>query len=209
MGNGPQGYPEFFLWGHYDAHVSQIRQAATAAAACISELCFPFVAYVEAEELQSIEGFDDALVVELQERAIEGLEARQRESEDKRKALGVSDDLAEVEGLIPEMLVALGEQEIKSLEDFAGLATDELTAAEDGFLRSFELGEDEASRMIIEARRKAGWIPDEDPEEIVAESVEAAEPAEGEEEVDPQVALLEKASTAERGRNLENAPADL
>ena len=127
------------------------------------------VAYVEAEELVNIEGFDEALVTELQERAIEGLEAKARESEEKRKALGVSDDLAEIAGLTAQILVALGEEEIKSLEDFAGLATDELISPEDGLLRAFEISEEEANEMILKARRMAGWIPEEEPPEEAAE----------------------------------------
>ena len=127
------------------------------------------VAYVEAEELVNIEGFDEALATELQERAIEGLEAKQRESEEKRKALGVSDDLTEIVGLTSPMLVTLGEEEIKSLEDFAGLATDELISPEDGLLRDFELSEEEADEMILKARRMAGWIPEEEPLEEAAE----------------------------------------
>lgn len=128
------------------------------------------VAYVETEELVNIEGFDEALVTELQERAIEGLEAKQRESEEKRKALGVSDDLTEIVGLTSQMMVALGEEEIKSLEDFAGLATDELISPEDGLLRDFELSEEEANEMILKARRMAGWIPEE--EEPLEEAAE-------------------------------------
>ncbi len=138
------------------------------------------VAYVEAEELVSIEGFDEALVTELQERAIEGLEAKQRESEEKRKALGVSDDLTEIVGLTSHMLVTLGEAEIKSLEDFAGLATDELISPEDGLLRDFELSEEEANEMILKARRMAGWIPEEEPPEEAAEDTGEAAAKTGE-----------------------------
>jgi N utilization substance protein A len=56
------------------------------------------------------------------------------------------------------MLVALGEGGIKTLEDFAGLAVDELTSPEDGILNSFELTEDSASKMIMAARIELGWI---------------------------------------------------
>jgi N utilization substance protein A len=136
------------------------------------------VAYVEPEELQSIEGFDEALASELQERAIEGLEAKQRESEEKRKALGVSDVLTEIGGLTSQMLVALGEEEIKSLEDFAGLAADELTSPEDGLLRAFELTEEEASDMILKSRRMAGWIPEDEPP-VEAEETPGEEAKEG------------------------------
>ncbi|MGY8985015.1 MAG: transcription termination factor NusA [Sphingomonadales bacterium] len=116
------------------------------------------VAYVETEELNAIEGFDEDLVSELQQRAIDAIENTQREADNKRKALGVVDDLAQKEGLTGTMLVALGEGGIKTLEDFAGLAVDELTSPEDGILNSFELTEDSASKMIMAARIELGWI---------------------------------------------------
>ena len=152
------------------------------------------VAYVEAEELVSIEGFDEALVTELQERAIEGLEAKQRESEEKRKALGVSDDLTEIVGLTSHMLVTLGEAEIKSLEDFAGLATDELISPEDGLLRDFELSEEEANEMILKARRMAGWIPEEEPPEEAAEDTGEAAAKTGEPAVEEGAEAAESKS---------------
>jgi len=120
------------------------------------------VAYVEAEELTSIEGFDEDLVAELQQRAVDALENRKKEADKKRKEMGVSDDLAAIEGLTPEMLVTLGEAEVKTLEDFAGFAADELIFGADAPLKKTELTEAEASDMIMAARVAAGWVTEED-----------------------------------------------
>ncbi|NVJ98750.1 MAG: transcription termination/antitermination protein NusA [Alphaproteobacteria bacterium] len=136
------------------------------------------IAYVEPEELLAVEGFDDDLVAELQRRAGDFLEAEARAADEKRREMGVSDDLADVEGLTPQMLVKLGEDEVKTLEDFAGCAADELTSKEDGILRGFSLTEDEASDMIMSARVVLGWISAEE----AFGGNEAAEDAEAEEE---------------------------
>jgi N utilization substance protein A len=144
------------------------------------------IGYVAPEELLGVEGFDDDLVAELQRRARDFLEAEASAAEEKRIELGVQDDLADMEGLTPQMLVALGEEEIKTLEDFAGCAADELTSKEDGILRKFPIQEDEASDMIMSARVALGWItaeellsneePAEDAEtEVSEEAVEATE----------------------------------
>ncbi|TNE67126.1 MAG: transcription termination/antitermination protein NusA [Alphaproteobacteria bacterium] len=116
------------------------------------------IAYVEPEELLDVEGFDEDLVTELQRRAREFLEAEARAADERRIELGVEDALADVEGLTPQMLVALGEAEVKTLEDFAGCAADELTSKEDGILKGFSLSEDDASDMIMSARVVLGWI---------------------------------------------------
>ena len=141
------------------------------------------IAYVEPEELLSVEGLEEDLVVELQRRANDHLEAAAREAEAKRVELGVADELADVEGLTPQMLVALGEDEVKTLEDFAGCAADELTSKEDGILKAFSLTQDEASDMIMATRVALGWITAEEAfggaEEDTAEEAEVE--AEGEE----------------------------
>ncbi len=84
------------------------------------------VAYVDLGELAQIEAFDEETAQELQSRAVEFIEARNKEMDDKRLALGVTDDVLEVEGVTPAMAVALGEHEVKTLEDLAGCATDDL-----------------------------------------------------------------------------------
>lgn len=144
------------------------------------------IAYVEPEELLVVEGFEEELVIELQRRAGDFLEAEARAADDKRKELGVEDELANVEGLTPQMLVILGEDQVKTLEDFAGCAADELTSKDDGILKAFPLTEDEASTMVMSARVVLGWISAEEafppaPEEVLEETGVEAEDAAPEE----------------------------
>lgn len=152
------------------------------------------VAYVELDELLAVEGFDEDLASELQRRANDFLDAEARAADEKRIEMGVEDALADLDGLTPQMLVALGEEQIKTLEDFAGCAADELTSKEDGILRSFPLSFDEASAMVMTARVVLGWISaeeafppqeeaaDEDTMEAGEEAIDAAEAAEPEAE---------------------------
>ena len=126
------------------------------------------IAYVPAEEIAGLEGFDEDLAEALQERAQEYLSQRDEKDSERRVELGVSEELATLEGLSPGMLVTLGENDIKSLDDFAELATDELTSPDDGLLREFELSEEQASAMIMAAR--AHWFEDEDADIAAAES---------------------------------------
>ncbi|MEE8294325.1 MAG: transcription termination factor NusA [Sphingomonadales bacterium] len=116
------------------------------------------VAYIEAEELISIEGFDEALVAELQSRAMDAIENKRKEADKKRKKLGVTDDLAKLIKLEPALLVILGENDVKTIEDFAGFAADELVSPFDGILKGSDLSEGEASELIMAARVKVGWI---------------------------------------------------
>src|SRR6201991_3736948 len=84
------------------------------------------VAYVELNELAQIEAFDEETAQELQSRAQEFIEARNKELDDKRQALGVTDDVLEIDGVTSAIAVALGEHDVKTLEDLAGCATDDL-----------------------------------------------------------------------------------
>jgi len=120
------------------------------------------VAYVEPEELMALEGLEEDLVAELQRRAQDFLSAEAAAADEKRIELGVTDDLAAVEGLTPQMLVKLGEDQILTLEDFAGCAADELTSPKDGILKDSYLDEAMASDMIMGARLALGWITAED-----------------------------------------------
>ena len=146
------------------------------------------VAYVGIDELASIEGFDDELAQELQSRALEGLERREEASRAERRALGVEDDLAEIPHLTEAMLVVLGKAGIKTLDDLADLATDELIAkkrtdnrrgpprserAEDkgGVLGEYGLSEEQGNEIIMAAR--AHWFDD----EPAAEAPQAGEAA--------------------------------
>src|SRR5256884_2545825 len=119
------------------------------------------VAYVALEDLADIEGFDAEIAEELQERARNSLERRDREYEERRRELGVDDDVAALGGLTPGMLVALGENQITTLDDFAGLAGDELVelleASDKGGV-TLEL--EDANALIMLAR--AHWYEDED-----------------------------------------------
>jgi transcription termination/antitermination protein NusA len=119
----------------------------------------------------------------LQNRASEYLQKQAAEFEDKRKALGVQDDLAGFAGLTPAMLVALGEAGVKSLEDFADLATDDLTGWNErksgetvkhkGAFAGLDVSAADAEAMIMQARVDLGWIEapvvEETPEEAEAE----------------------------------------
>src|SRR6516162_4346752 len=127
------------------------------------------VAYVPLEDVADIEGFDAEVAAELQERARNSLERRDRQYEERRRELGVSDELTSLERLTPGMLVALGENNIATLDDFAGLAGDELVellAGSDKVGVNLELGE--ANALIMQAR--AHWYADEATEFTRSES---------------------------------------
>ena len=108
------------------------------------------------EELAAIEGFDEGIAAELQRRAEVALERKATELEDKRRALGVADDLAGLEGLSPAMLVALGEKGVKTLDDLADLASDELIE----IVGADAMDEDAANAIIMAAR--AHWFEGEE-----------------------------------------------
>src|SRR5207244_3891758 len=83
------------------------------------------IAYAEAQEISSLEGLDEQTAQELQTRARDYLDKITAEQDARRKELGVADEVAEVEGVTLPMLVALGEADVKSVEDLAGCATDD------------------------------------------------------------------------------------
>src|SRR3982750_2523102 len=130
------------------------------------------VAYVELNELAQIEAFAAERAQEIQSRAVEYIEARNKEMDDKRLALGVTDDVLEVDGVPPAMAVALGEHDVKTLEDLAGCATDDLIGYYEvnkdkervrvpGALDGFNLTSDDANAIVMKARVKMGWIEEE------------------------------------------------
>ncbi len=140
------------------------------------------VAFVPIEELSTIEGFDDEVAEELRIRARAYLEEREAEMTERRKAAGVTDELAAVEGLTPEMLVVLGEAGVKTLDDLADLAADELVGIEGdeekGILEDFGVTMAWANEVIMAAR--AHWFdddeaPEEESEGADEEGGEAAE----------------------------------
>ena len=133
------------------------------------------VAYVSIDELASIEGFDDDLAAELQNRAQEALDRREAAAREERRALGVEDALAEMPHLTEAMLVTLGKAGVKTLDDLADLATDELIAkkrvdqrrrrsetTEDkgGILAEYGLTEEQGNETIMAAR--AHWFEGEE-----------------------------------------------
>ncbi|MFQ5533792.1 MAG: transcription termination factor NusA [Sphingomonadales bacterium] len=118
------------------------------------------LAFEDLEEVSAIEGFDEEIAAEIQRRAQAALDERNARDEDRRHELGVSNDLAALDGLTPAMLVTLGEAGIATLDDFADLATDEVIDSESGVLRGFDLTEDQANALILAAR--AHWFDDEE-----------------------------------------------
>jgi transcription termination/antitermination protein NusA len=136
------------------------------------------VAYVALEEIAGIEGLDDELAEELQSRATEALERKEEANRTERRELGVEDALAELPVLTEAMLVTLGKAGIKTLDDLADLATDELiqkarpeqrrsdssrrhnrTEEKPGILAVYALSEEQGNEIIMAAR--AHWFDDE------------------------------------------------
>jgi N utilization substance protein A len=145
------------------------------------------IAFVDIDDLASIEGFDEETANELQTRAREYLDKIEGEQDEERKNLGVEDGLKDVPGLTTAMLVALGKAGIKTVEDFAGSIPDELTGWTErkdgdqtrhaGALDSFQLSRADAEAMIMQARVKAGWITEADLNPPAAEEAAPAEAA--------------------------------
>jgi len=126
----------------------------------------------------------------LQTRAQDYLARIEGELDEKRRELGVEDALKEVPGVTTAMLVKLGEDGLKTVEDLAGCATDDLlgwserkdgeTTRHPGILDGFDLSRDDTEALIMQARIKAGWVKEEDlapppAEEAAAEAAEAAD----------------------------------
>ncbi len=152
------------------------------------------VAYVDPDEIASIEGFDTETAEELQARGREHLEELEAKLDAERRELGVEDELREIDGVTTAMMVALGKDDIKSIEDLAGCATDDLIGWSErkdgeltrftGALTGFDLSKAEAEQLIMQARVAAGWISAEDliveePEEEIEEESETEEADDG------------------------------
>lgn len=144
------------------------------------------VAYVDLDELLSIDGFDEDTAAELQARARDYLEAANAKAMENARAMGVEDSLVNFEGLTPQMLEALAQDGIKTLEDFATCADWELAGGwttengqrkkDEGVLEKFDMSLEEAQTLIMTARVMLGWVDPtelEQPEEEVAEDEEA------------------------------------
>ena len=152
------------------------------------------VAYVELDELLVIDGVDEDTANELQARARDVLEAQAREALDKARELGAEDSLIDFEGLTPQMVRALAEDGVKTLEDFATCADWELAGGwttvdgervkDDGLLEPFDVSLEEAQHLVMTARISLGWVDpadlesDEDDEEGLEEGAEVEEEGE-------------------------------
>ena len=134
------------------------------------------VAYVDVDELLVIDGVDEATAGELQARARDVIEAENTRAMARARELGVEDSLVNFEGLTPQMIEALADDGVKTLEDFATCADWELAGGwttvdgervkDEGVLEKFEVDLAEAQNMVMTARIMSGWV---DPEELVEE----------------------------------------
>ncbi|GHC50311.1 transcription termination factor NusA [Neogemmobacter tilapiae] len=144
------------------------------------------VAYVDVDELLSIDGFDEGTAGELQARARDFIDEQNRKALEHARSLGLDDSLANFEGLTPQMLEALAKDGVKTLEDFATCADWELAGGwttvngqrvkDEGVLEKFEMSLEEAQTLVMTARVMLGWV---DPTE--AEPEEALEAEDDEE----------------------------
>ena len=170
------------------------------------------VAFVPEENLVEIEGFDESIIEELRERARNYLKERDEKLNQKRNELGISDELLKMPHITLESLVTLGETGVKSLDDLADLASDELRE----ILGVTKLNEEQSNETIMAAR--AHWFDDELTEEADQEEAEqegeagndsietAAEDAAG--NTDEDTAESAVTETAETAKDAEEKDAD-
>ena len=143
------------------------------------------LAYVDEKEISSIAGFDEDTAQEIQARASDFINKENEELEQKCKELGIKDDLLEIEELSLKMIVALGENDVKSLEDFAYCSSDDLLGwdqtvgeekiHENGILENFDITYSQANDLIMSSRMKLGIIPDDSGVEETDEEYEVEE----------------------------------
>ncbi len=173
------------------------------------------VAFVDAAEIAAVEGFDEKIAEALRDRAKAYLDEENAALEKERRALGVADALAKMDGMTPKILVLLGKGEVKTMEDFASLARDDLTGwyekVEDkrerrpGLLDGAGVSARQAEALIMQARLALGWVaPPPDPQEEAPPeeaSPEEAPPEEASPEeapkLDPAAAPDEDAPSAD------------
>jgi N utilization substance protein A len=163
------------------------------------------LAFVENYEVAEIEGFDEDTAEELQARARDYLERQAAALDAKRVELGVLDEVMAVPGVTGAIAVALGEGGVKTVEDLADLATDEIRGGYEmkngertkvpGVLESFNLSQEDAEMLILQARVAAGWI---DASELPQPEPEYEEEyAEG--EYDPEAVFAAPAQAGDEG----------
>ncbi|SOD92037.1 transcription termination factor NusA [Caenispirillum bisanense] len=131
------------------------------------------IAFCPLDELSTIEGFDEDVAAELQARARVFIEERNEKADERRRELGVADELMDIDGLTPVMVVALGENGVKTLDDLGDLAGDELQE----IVGKDQLTNDEANAIIMAAR--AHWFDDEEQQPAAAAAEGDAESQEG------------------------------
>ncbi len=145
------------------------------------------VAYIDIDEILAIDGFEESTAEELQARARESLDELNAKAIEKAREMGVEQSLFDYEGLTPQMFVALAEDGITSLEEFARCADWELAGGyttvdgkrvkDEGLLEKFDVGLEEAQALIMNARLALGWVTEEQlaEDEAAAEAAAAAE----------------------------------
>ena len=143
------------------------------------------LAYVDEKEISSIAGFDEDTAQEIQARASDFINKENEELEQKCKELGIKDDLLEIEELSLKMIVALGENDVKSLEDFAYCSSDDLLGwdetvgeekiHENGILEDFDITYSQANDLIMSSRMKLGIISDDSEVEEIEDKYEVEE----------------------------------
>ena len=143
------------------------------------------VAFAEIDEFLSIEGIDRDTANELQARALDVLDARADDMRAKARDLGVEEELINFEGLDPEMILALAEEDILTLEQFATCADWELAGGwtssegervkDEGILESFDVSVKEARYLVVSARVKMGWMAPDELEKLEVEELQDQE----------------------------------
>ncbi len=149
------------------------------------------VAYVELDELLVIDGVDQSTAEELQARARDYLEEQARKALEHARELGVEDSLVTFEGLTPQMVEALAEDGVLTLDDFATCADWELAGGwttvngervkDEGLLEKFDVNLEEAQNLVMTARIQLGWV---DPADLVEAEEDGAEADETNEEAE-------------------------
>jgi N utilization substance protein A len=130
------------------------------------------LAFAEIEELAQIQGFDEEIGQALKERAETWVQERDEALRAEAEELGIAADLLDYDRLDQATVVALGRHGVKSLEDLADLAGDELVE----LVPEAGLTVDMAGDLILDARVRLGWI-EAAPEESELEAEEATENA--------------------------------
>ena len=150
------------------------------------------LAFADKEEVAQIKGFEASVAEDVHQRAHTEIQRRNEEFESKRRAAGVADELADVPSMTPRLLAALGEGGVLSIEDLAGCATDDLIGWYEneggekvhhkGIFSGMDFDREAAETMILNARRAAGWIEEEQEwdEEQWEEPLEEADVAKSE-----------------------------